>query len=289
MNADAEEPEGKAGEPKPPKTKAEDNPWYLLATLYGVPEPKNLKLFEKNRGVWNHCLASFLDEHERDTLIKAERYTEAELEPIFPISWETELREALARRVTNEAQAGGLEARFASANKTVPEIDFSNTEFDRDISINGYLFSVRVLFKKTKFSEFAGFQNTTFFNDAQFNGASFQAAHFDNAHFWGASFQAATFAKGAVFTKATFSAPGALKWSRVAGPLYIWSNAYFGEGRETPHSGDGARVSRCPSCLVPHCGGVCYGQRQRGGLWAKFYPAAPARQRLCADKLAEQY
>ena len=33
MGADAEEPESKAGEQKSPKTKAEDNPWYLLAMI----------------------------------------------------------------------------------------------------------------------------------------------------------------------------------------------------------------------------------------------------------------
>lgn len=33
MGADEEEPESKAGEQKSPKTKAENNPWYLLATL----------------------------------------------------------------------------------------------------------------------------------------------------------------------------------------------------------------------------------------------------------------
>jgi hypothetical protein len=42
MGADAEEPESKAGEAKSPKTKAEDNPWYLLATLFGVAERKGI-------------------------------------------------------------------------------------------------------------------------------------------------------------------------------------------------------------------------------------------------------
>jgi hypothetical protein len=37
MSDRPDDPESGAGEPKPPKIKAEDNPWYLLATLYGVP------------------------------------------------------------------------------------------------------------------------------------------------------------------------------------------------------------------------------------------------------------
>jgi hypothetical protein len=199
----------KAGEAKAPKKKAEDNPWYLLATLYGVPEPKNLELFAKNRGVWNHCLSTFLYVHERDSLIKNGKYTEAELVPCYPISWETELADAFRHRVDNEAQTQALGGFLEAAKNTVPDIDFSNAEFNCDVCFDGYLFTVPVFFNKTRFSEFAGFQNANFFKYARFNGASFKAAHFDNAHFWGASFQAATFAKGAVFTKATFSAPGA--------------------------------------------------------------------------------
>jgi hypothetical protein len=39
-------------EETPPKIKAEDNPWYLLAMLYGVPESKNPELFANNRRAW---------------------------------------------------------------------------------------------------------------------------------------------------------------------------------------------------------------------------------------------
>ena len=44
MSDDAEQPESKAKEPKLAKIKAEDNPWYLLATLYGVPEEHDYEL-----------------------------------------------------------------------------------------------------------------------------------------------------------------------------------------------------------------------------------------------------
>ncbi|MGA3340768.1 MAG: hypothetical protein ABSD11_09075 [Methylocella sp.] len=37
MSGEPEKPASGAGEAKPPKIRAEDNPWYLLATLYGQP------------------------------------------------------------------------------------------------------------------------------------------------------------------------------------------------------------------------------------------------------------
>jgi hypothetical protein len=43
---DSGKPEGEAGKEKTPKTKAEDNPWYLLATLYGVPREPDYKVID---------------------------------------------------------------------------------------------------------------------------------------------------------------------------------------------------------------------------------------------------
>ena len=43
----AEEQRGGVAEEMPPKIKAEENPWYLLATLYGVPEQSERELRER--------------------------------------------------------------------------------------------------------------------------------------------------------------------------------------------------------------------------------------------------
>jgi hypothetical protein len=87
--------ESAAAEQTPPKIKAEDKPWYLLATLYGVPEPKNLELSAKNRGVWDHCLR------------EVHRKRAGASFPEF-------------------AQSQALVGFFEAANNTVPDMDFSN-------------------------------------------------------------------------------------------------------------------------------------------------------------------
>jgi hypothetical protein len=53
MSDDSGKPESGAGEARPPKIKAEDNPWYLLATLYGVPKEHDEELKSRNRIAWN--------------------------------------------------------------------------------------------------------------------------------------------------------------------------------------------------------------------------------------------
>ena len=68
MSDDFKEPVSGADEAKPPKKKAEDNPWYLLATLYGAPERWGDELQVKNLTAWNRYYASSFDEKVRTNL-----------------------------------------------------------------------------------------------------------------------------------------------------------------------------------------------------------------------------
>ncbi len=85
MGDDAERPESRAGEPEPPKIKAEDNSWYWLATLYdGVPDIGDQQLRDKNRTAWNRYFAANLDPETREKLIGEKRYPMEELTPFSP-------------------------------------------------------------------------------------------------------------------------------------------------------------------------------------------------------------
>ena len=82
VSEDFKEPVSGADEAKPPKKNAEDNPWYLLATLYGVGQ------HDKNRRAWNRYFAGSLDPKTRAKLIEEKRHPAEEL---TPFSW-VELR-----------------------------------------------------------------------------------------------------------------------------------------------------------------------------------------------------
>ena len=70
MGENSEEPESRPAKQASQKTKAEDNPWYLLATLYGVPEPRRTQWLRdsKNWLAWNWYFAANLDEETREGL-----------------------------------------------------------------------------------------------------------------------------------------------------------------------------------------------------------------------------
>jgi hypothetical protein len=71
--------ENGAAEKMPSKMKAKDNRWYLLTTLYGVPEFRDDELKNKNRDAWNRYFARNLDGPRRAQLIRMKRHSLQEL------------------------------------------------------------------------------------------------------------------------------------------------------------------------------------------------------------------
>jgi hypothetical protein len=128
MSDDPEEPESGASEAKPPKKAAEDNPWYLLATLYGVPVNLLDKTQERNRCAWNRYFAGNLDGEKKVSLIEENLHHSEELTPFS----ETELRafkNAFAER--SKGLKGHIELPASES-----QVDFSNVKFDRKIDLS---------------------------------------------------------------------------------------------------------------------------------------------------------
>lgn len=183
MNEEPEEPQ--AGEPEPPKIKAEDNRWYLLATLYGMPGPSDSGLKEKNRTTWNRYFAVNVDEEKRTKLIEEKRFTADELKLLSP----GELQD-VAKAFAERCKA--LSKEFALPPPGA-DIDFSGVEFDQKVSFDGY------------FLQNCSFKRSIFSGDAYFSGVTFFWAYFDDAIFRRrASFVRASFERGS-FVRATFT------------------------------------------------------------------------------------
>jgi hypothetical protein len=125
---------GKSGasQQTPPKIKAEDNPWYLLATLYGVPRDGDHELQAKNRSAWNRYFAANLDGETRAKLIEEKRHPLEELRPFSP----NELREVETAFV-ERSKAPAKKLALPASNA---RIDFLNVQFDRDADFEQYLF-----------------------------------------------------------------------------------------------------------------------------------------------------
>jgi hypothetical protein len=177
-------------------TPANDNPWYLLATLYGEQASLLIDktLAEKNRIAWNRWVAAALSDQERVTLIN-EGFSEAELTPFSDIEKKEHYVAVLIR--------SGRESI------TLPEpwdsIDFHAIRFDHSCNFGGYLFARIVSFESTRFSMPANFQSTTFNDYANFHSVIFGAF---------ADFRSAKFNAFASFDSATFNATAHFEWAK---------------------------------------------------------------------------
>jgi uncharacterized protein YjbI with pentapeptide repeats len=188
--------------PSPVKTKADDNPWYLLATLYGKPVgppegPHDFELNARNRMAWNRYITSkeMIGEETRAHLIEAGRHSAEELTPFS----ETEL-EAVGTAFTERSGGTAL-----LANLTSDRIDFSGSMFDFFYA-ERFVFPTECDFRNATFSGAAYFRGATFFSFAHFENANFSYADFESAIFSSlARFENATFSNIANFQSATFS------------------------------------------------------------------------------------
>jgi uncharacterized protein YjbI with pentapeptide repeats len=212
-----------ARKPEPPKIKAGDNPWYLLATLYGVPTPRDASLVQaKNRVAWNRYFAANLNDETRARLIEEKRYSAEELRT-FSSGELQEVATAFAERRKAAMKDFALPASGA-------EIDFANIRFEQYAWFKGFLFSKPSSFHSATFSEGASFDDANFLDGARFVGATFYGAGFSGVTFalW-AHFEGATFSRGAYFNGTTFSGGADFNGASFSGPFATsFDGAAFG-------------------------------------------------------------
>jgi uncharacterized protein YjbI with pentapeptide repeats len=227
MADDKENPESRAGEAKPPKIKAEDNPWYLLATLNGVPDLDDRERRAKNRAAWNQYFAASLDEETRTKLIDEKRYPAEELRPLS--------LDELQVIATAFAERGKASAKELTLPASGARINFSNVEFEQDILFGGYIFRDSCFLSAT-FSGAANFNRATFLGGGSSGSAG---ANYNGVTFSGpANFSRATFSDGAYFADATFSGFVEFDGAIISGAVYFKSArfnsvAYFNDANFT--------------------------------------------------------
>jgi uncharacterized protein YjbI with pentapeptide repeats len=182
------------------KIKAEDNPWYLLATLYGQPTSDDHALQARNRRAWNRYISRWLTADDR-FLLNVPHHAE-ETAP-FSAEELADLEKAFIERHRSSSTARIVIPEL----KPDDQIDLSNVDFSSPFWADGFFFPVASNFTCATFIDASSFKGAFFFDLANFEGATFSAeAHFDGATFRAlANFAISTFSADAYFAGATFS------------------------------------------------------------------------------------
>ena len=169
------------------KTPAEENPWYVLATIAGEQRSKGFDedLALKNRAYWNAWVGQHLSAEDKAEI--KDRFGRSLFEDTPEWSEvEPKVTEAFTKRLT------GLDLPDPAKR-----VNFRNVAFSAPIFFNRFYFPALAYFYNATFSEPAFFDNATFSELADFTRATFSKP---------AVFNDATFSKPTNFTRATFSA-----------------------------------------------------------------------------------
>jgi hypothetical protein len=210
-----------------PLIPANQNPWYVLATLYGEQEGEetDVKLLLSNSSVWNAWSCQNLS----DAAWKADP---PPLLKTGGTGWASIEAEVTQRHKSEWFRRNGEHVPYPGLPDVTKMVDFKGVIFSNPLLMVHCVFSEAAMFNhasfrrraefimprfrryaafgQVTFSEDVQFVAATFGGDAKFNRATFSgAAEFHFAHFHGdAQFRSATFSRRVSFVGATFGKEG---------------------------------------------------------------------------------
>ncbi len=215
---------------------ASENPWYVLATACGKTEPDAQPVrstTDKNRRIWNGWVCRHLTSDEKKRLVEKMGVASRDLKPLS-----NEEKQLLVRAFKRRLDCS-LEI-FDS----LPNVDFSETEFANEVSFAGYIFLEPTIFDAAVFKETAFFEaaifcepvsclSTAFGPFADFYSANFESyADFRSATFVSdANFQSAKFRQVADFEDATFNARANFRSADFIGVATFLDSKFKGNAR----------------------------------------------------------
>ncbi len=193
---------------------ANENPWYVLATIWGE-QKENISIVEiaqlatRNRNTWNKWAKGKLIGEEYAKVLEnfrsRQNNPQAQLpDPEKPCDF-SHVHFNLSLIVEGFVFSRGVDFREANFSGIA---DFSKVTFSGTAIFNEARFSKNANFNEATFSEFTDFKAAMFNGDVYFGKASFKGfTDFSLARFgWGPNFREATFSEKVVFNKATFCA-----------------------------------------------------------------------------------
>ena len=196
-----------------------ENPWYILATLFGEQTGTELDraLHDKNRAAWNSWALHNLSDCEQEDLIqrhgvfKGEVLPWADFEHLFYQRLEGALSERIIINLTEKNRLSPVPSPIEDIDLSEltfkrifciedfyfpSHVNFNGSEFSHELESGWSVFSDSVAFNGVKFHKLCDFSDSKFLSVANFNEASFESeSHWIGAHFLGS----AGFSRGIAF------------------------------------------------------------------------------------------
>ena len=183
----------------PKLTPAEENPWYVLATIYNqdiIPVEATMEFqfglnATRSRQTWNSWAISKLNDKQKKFI--------REKKP--DILDESPQWDSIKKDVQKRLQQRGIE----SIPPLELAMDMSSLKFVDDAHFANFIFPVKVSFCESQFERSSGFKGAFFFGHADFGDVIFfDQAIFQESNFADSSFTRTVFAQESFFTDTSF-------------------------------------------------------------------------------------
>lgn len=184
---------------------ANTNPWYVLMTLYGEQEGRQVDytVHAQNRAVWNAWSCQGL---KADEAAKVANQTEVDVAETR--GW-TEIADEMKRlhRDIMEDRNQGSDFVYPGFPEFLEDIEFNEIQFSKAMVFIKCILTRPISFISASFTGSANFSSVTFMQAANFSSANFKqpASFYASCFMRVASFNSVTFRKNAGFRSATFS------------------------------------------------------------------------------------
>ena len=183
---------------------ANENPWYVLMTLYGEQEGEEIdwELHERNRQAWNAWAGQALSPEAQEEAAQSSEIDVSELR-----AWETLRTEIQTRFEAEWRRRNGEEAGLPALPDPKFVINLSKTCFSKKSVFEKMVFVSAVRCESAVFSAKTSYKHATFFSDAYFTHSRFRAyTSFDYSMFRAKSlFGKCTFCADAKYFSVTFT------------------------------------------------------------------------------------
>ena len=220
-------------------TPANENPWYVLMTLYGeqTGEEVDWSLHQKNRAAWNAWSCQAMTAEVQAAVAGSSKVSEPEWR-----AWEELQGEIAAKHKAAMLARNGAGFAYPGLPDVASDVDLESVHFERLVVLNHAVFSKTVRFDGATFGGDAVFNSAIFSGDVWFGSATFGGAasfnsaifsvdaRFDQARFSGdAWFSFATFGGAASFNSATIGGIGWFASAKFSGIAWFVSTTFSGD------------------------------------------------------------
>jgi uncharacterized protein YjbI with pentapeptide repeats len=228
---------------------ANENPWYVLMTLYGEQDGGDgaWQFHVKNRVAWNawSCQSVAVEQLK-------EICAEAALELTDLQRW-PELKQSIMDRHREQMiERNGPDFVYPGFPDSQADIDFSYTEFDHQLSMVNLVFDRKITFEKSLFQELVNSDQAFFLKLAIFSSVTFNK---------NAIFSRSTFCFGANFSSAIFEGVSRFKRSRFITNTRFAYAEFKGESDFAPANFvKGAEFTQAKFYVIAYFSGATFGE-----------------------------